>query len=149
LGGCDETIMVWNDFDLFLRFAIAAKRHAYVPGIFSNYYRFLDVKSLARRDPFVNALDRERVLLKAMDALTQLNGLTPTRRKAAAKAFFEVLRTAGISDPAWLGQMSRKIHELEPDFRPTGPTAYRVLATLLGIVLTERIAIKLRLLRNR
>src|SRR5262249_12706994 len=32
VGGCDESLKVWEDFDLFLRLALAGKKHGYAPG---------------------------------------------------------------------------------------------------------------------
>lgn len=144
LGGCDEKIKVWEDFDLFLRFAIAGKVHAYVPGILSNYYRCLDVKSLSRRDPRANAISREAVVLKALDALTSAKGLTAPRRKAAARALFGVLRTGGIREVTWLRGIVAKIRELDPGFKPFGSLAYRAVATVAGLVNAERVGIYLR-----
>jgi glycosyltransferase involved in cell wall biosynthesis len=149
LGGCDESIKVWEDFDLFLRLAMAGTRHVYAPGVLSNYYRYLDVRSLARRDPQGSALSRERVLLKTLETLARANALTPPRRKAAARALFGVLRTAGIGDPSWLRAIAAKIRELDPAFKPHGPAPYRAAASTLGIVKAERLAVQLRLLRNR
>ena len=144
LGGCDETLKVWEDFDLFLRCAMAGLRHAYVPGVLSTYYRYLDVHSLARRDPVGGALSRERILLKTLAALDQANELTSARRKAAARALFAVLRTAGIGDGAWLRRIAARINALDPDFQPFGTTPYRALARAFGIVRAERLAIGLR-----
>jgi glycosyltransferase involved in cell wall biosynthesis len=148
LGGCDETIRVWEDFDLFLRFAMTGKGHLYAPGVLSNYYRYPDVRSLARGDPQAGALSRERVLLKTLESLTRGDALTPPRRKAAARALFGVLRTAGICDLVWLRAITGKIHELDPDFKPHGPASYVAVASILGIARTERIAVQLRQLRN-
>lgn len=144
LGGCDETIKVWEDFDLFLRFALAQKRHVYAPGVFSNYYRYLNVTSLSVRDPIANALSRERIILKTLSTLEQSNVLTQPRRIAAARALFGVLRTSGISNLGWLRKVAAKVYELDPDFRPTGPPAYQAAARILGIVRAERLAIGLR-----
>jgi glycosyltransferase involved in cell wall biosynthesis len=149
LGGCDETIRVWEDFDLFLRFALAGWRHVYAPGILSNYYRYLDVKSLARRDLTANARARETILRKTVAALKEKGELTLPRCKAAAKSSFRVLRTAGISDPTWLQNMKRFIYELDPAFQPTGPVPYRALARLLGMATAERLAIALRRRQGR
>ncbi len=144
LGGCDETIKVWEDFDLFLRFVLAGRQHVYVPGTLCNYFRYLDVKSLARRDLGAGALAREGILRRTVAVLGDRGELTIARRKAAAKSLFRVLRTAGISDPEWLQNMDRFIYELDPGFRPTGPAPYRALARMLGIVIAERLAIALR-----
>jgi hypothetical protein len=149
LGGCDETIKIWEDFDLFLRFAMAGKGHLYVPGIFSNYYRYLDVQSLARSNPQASALSRERVLRKTLETLARDNALTPPRGKSAARALFGVLRTAGIRDPGWLRAVNTKIRELDPDFKPCGSALYVAVANILGIVNAERMAVQLRHLRNQ
>ncbi|HUM36995.1 MAG TPA: glycosyltransferase [Anaerolineae bacterium] len=144
IGGSDETITVWEDFDLFLRFALAGRRHVYTPGIFCDYYRYLDVTSLARRDPAANGRNRARILFKALETLEHSGGLTLSRRKAAARAFFAVLRTSGISDPQWLGQISAKIRQLDPAFQPVGNPGYRVAARLLGLINAERLAMFFR-----
>lgn len=144
IGGSDETITVWEDFDLFLRFALAGRRHVYAPGIFCDYYRYLDVTSLARRDPAANGRNRARILLKALESLERSGGLTMPRRKAAARAFFRVLRTSCISDPEWLGQIAAKIRQLDPAFQPLGNPGYRVAARLLGLVNAELLALSLR-----
>jgi hypothetical protein len=149
LGGSDEKTRAWGDFDLFLRFSIASRPHVYVPGTFSNYYRYLDVRSLARRDLRANALEREMILRNATAALKEQGTLTPPRRRAAAKALFSVLRTAGISDRAWLQNMAQFIQDIDPSFRPAGPAVYRALARTLGLVTAERIAIALRGFRGQ
>ena len=144
MGGSDESITVWEDFDLFLRFALAGRRHAYAPGIFCDYYRYLDVTSLARRDPAANGRNRARILLKALESLERSGGLTMPRRKAAARAFFGVLRTSCISDPEWLRQIAARIRQLDPAFQPVGSLFYRAAARLLGLVNAERLAMFLR-----
>lgn len=144
LGGCDENIKVWEDFDLFLRFAMAGNRHVYAPGIFSNYYRYLEVQSLARRDSAARALSRERILRNTIDVLGKTGGLTEPRRKAAARAFFGVLRTAGTSDISSLRRFAWTIQELDSGFLFCGTRAYRMTARLLGIVNAERLAVLLR-----
>jgi glycosyltransferase involved in cell wall biosynthesis len=149
LGGCDETIKVWEDFDLFLRFALAGRRHIYAPGILASYYRYLDVQSLARRNLGAGALAREAILRRTVAVLRERGKLTIARRKAAAKSLFRVLRTAGISDPAWLQNMKRLIYELDPAFRSTGPAPYRALARIFGLVAAERFAIALRRFRGQ
>jgi glycosyltransferase involved in cell wall biosynthesis len=149
LGGCDESIRVWEDFDLFLRFALVGRRHVYAPGILSTYYRYLDVQSLARRDPRANAMALESILRRIVATLSEQGKLTPPRRKAAAKALFSVLRTTGISDPAWLQNMAKFIHDLDPSFRPGGSAPYRALARTLGLATTERLAIALRGFREQ
>ena len=144
IGGCDENIKVWEDFDLFLRLALAGKKHCYAPGILSNYYRFLEIKSLARRDPTAGARSREKIILKTVATLEKTSQLTQPRSKAAARSLFGVMRTAGINDPTWLRQIAAKIYELDPGFKPSGSGSYKILATLFGLVLAERIAQKLR-----
>jgi len=148
LGGCDETIKVWWDPDLYLRLALAGRAHVYAPGVLSTYYRYLDVKSLARRDLQANARERELILRKTVAALNEKDMLTSRRRKAAAKACFGVLRTAGIADPTWLEDMTRFIFELDPAFRPTGPAPYRALACALGLATAERLAVAIRAFRR-
>ena len=149
LGGCAGDLAVWQDFDLYLRMAIAGRRHEYVPGLLSNYYRYLDVRSLARCDLKANALEREQIVRKTIETLSRGNALTPRRGKAAARALFGVLRTAGIVDIGWLRAVAAKIHELDPGFKPYGPAFYVAFAKVLGIVDAERIAVQLRLFRNR
>jgi glycosyltransferase involved in cell wall biosynthesis len=148
LGGCDETIKVWEDFDLFLRFAVAGKSHVYEPGILSNYYRYLDVQSLARRDPRGSAIYRGGILNKTVTDLQLQGGLTTPRSNAAARALFGVLRTAGIPDDKWLRATTAKILELDPGFRPRGPMLYVAAANVLGIARAERLGIRVRKLKS-
>lgn len=141
LGGCDETIKVWEDFDLFLRFALADRPHVYAPGILANYHRYLAVRSLGRSDPRISGRSRERILRASIATLARQGRLTGPRRRAAARAFFAVLRTANIPEPGWLRGMAATIRELDPAFRPPGNLNYRTVAALLGLAAAERVAV--------
>jgi glycosyltransferase involved in cell wall biosynthesis len=148
LGGCSGELKVWQDFDLYLRMAITGRRHQYVPGLLSNYYRYLDVQSLARRNLKVNALEREQILRKTVGELKERNGLTTARRRTAARALFGVMRTAGIIDPSWLHHMAGIIYEMDPDFEPQGTRVYRTISQVAGLVNAERLGILLRIVQR-
>src|SRR5439155_4497680 len=48
IGGCNSTTL--EDFDLWVRLALAGFRYGYLPGTFATYYRYTQVTSRSRRD---------------------------------------------------------------------------------------------------
>jgi glycosyltransferase involved in cell wall biosynthesis len=141
VGGCDESLRVWEDFDLFLRLAIAGKRHAYLPGPFANYHRYLQVRSLSRRNPHDNLTCRERIIRKAVKTLQEKNQLTPGQRKAAAHALHGVARGTFEYDRKWFRQLILDVYRLDPDFEPSGTFSYRAATRLLGFERAEKLAV--------
>lgn len=148
VGGCDESIRVWEDFDLYLRLAMAGKRHVYVPGLLANYHRYLRTKSLSRRNPKENLVYREKIIQNTVETLKATQQLTSNRCKAAAQALHGIARAAFEYDTQWFDRLIRSAYNLDQEFKPRGTLPYRIFSRLLGLSTTERIALLTRNLRK-
>lgn len=149
LGGFNEEMRVWEDFEFFLRCAIHNKAHYYQTGAISNYHRYLDHASLARRNALDNLLYRERAIDLALDQLRTLDGLTHARRRAVAGALHRLARMAFEILPEDYDRLLTRVYELDPDFSPAGTMAYRLAARMAGIRAADRVARATRHLRRR
>ena len=71
-GGCDPTLgNTCEDFDLWVRLAIAGFRFGYTQGRFANYYRYARVRSMSRRDRREFLEGEATIILKAIRLLEQ------------------------------------------------------------------------------
>ncbi len=142
VGGCDPTLInTCDDFDLWVRLGIAGFRFGYVPGKFSNYYRYLQVRSISRKNPREFFEGEARIILKAMRLLEAQNAATPARCRAATKRLHAVARNAFAIDRSWYGVLMKEVRRIDPHFQPAGPFAYRLAWHCFGMEAAELLAL--------
>lgn len=151
IGGCDSTLgNTCEDFDLWIRLAIAGFRYAYLPGRFANYYRYREVPSMSRKDSREFFEGEAAIILRAIRQLQAEKTDTTARRCAAARRLHAVARNAFGIDNAWYQELMKEIRTLDPQFRPTGRLPYRMAARWLGGEAAERLASwKRRMMQSR
>ena len=150
IGGCDSTLgNTCEDFDLWIRMAIAGSRYGYLPGRFANYYRYKEVASMSRRDRREFFAGEARIIRKAIALLSTQHAATKRRRAAAARRLHHVARNFFLRDRSSYETLMEEIHELDPHFRPTGTLMYRLMSRLLGFESTEHLAKLKRTLISR
>lgn len=141
IGGCDSTLgNTCEDFDLWIRLAIAGFRYGYLPGRFANYYRHKEVTSMSRRDPREFFAGEARIIRKAIALLSGQHAATKRRRAAAAKRLHHVARNLFLKDRSSYEMLMKEVHELDPHFRPAGTLMYRLITRLLGFERTDYLA---------
>jgi GT2 family glycosyltransferase len=138
IGGCNSTIL--EDFDLWVRLAIAGFRYGYLPGQFANYYRYMQVLSMSRRDPQDFFWGEARIIRNAIALLSAKHAATQPRRAAAARRLHGAARNLFVRDRQAYKALMKEVRELDPQFRPTGTTMYRLIAGLLGFENAEPLA---------
>jgi glycosyltransferase involved in cell wall biosynthesis len=149
IGGSDENLVNAQDFDLWVRLAIAGKRFGYVAGNFANYYRYKQRESLARGPRPQYWGDYEKAVRKAVSLLEAGGALTPQRRGAAANRLLLIARNVFLIDQTWFESLVDLIYTLDPFFKPAGSRTYRLAANLLGLRKAETIAVWSRRWRSK
>jgi len=141
IGGCDSTLgNTCEDFDLWIRLAIAGFRYGYLPGRFASYYRYKEVPSMSRKDPREFFAGEARIIRKAIALLSGQHAATKRRRAAAARRLHHVARNLFLKDRSSYEMLMKEVHELDPHFRPAGTLIYRLISRLLGFERTEYLA---------
>jgi glycosyltransferase involved in cell wall biosynthesis len=141
IGGCDSTLgNTCEDFDLWIRMAIAGSRYGYLPGRFANYYRHKEVPSMSRRDPREFFAGEARIIRKAVVLLSAQHAATERRRAAAARRLHNLARNLFLKDRPFYEKLMKEIRELDPRFRPAGTLVYRLTSRLLGCEKAEYLA---------
>jgi glycosyltransferase involved in cell wall biosynthesis len=141
IGGCDPTLgNTCDDFDLWIRLAIAGFRYGYLPGRFANYYRYTQVPSVSRKDPLEFFAGEARIIRKALALLSAQHDATKLRCAAAARRLHGVARNLFLKDRSSYETLMKEIHELDPNFRPDGTLIYRLISRLLGFENAEYLA---------
>jgi glycosyltransferase involved in cell wall biosynthesis len=148
IGGCDESLgNTCEDFDLWVRLAIAGFKYGYLPGYFANYYRYTQILSMSRKDPREFFEGEEKIILKALKLLKEREKLTDRHRRATALRLHHLARNVYKFDKQWYTNLLAEIYTLQPNFKPLGSKAYRLLADLLGLKSAEKLAVLKRKLR--
>ncbi|BAZ21024.1 putative glycosyl transferase [Kalymmatonema gypsitolerans NIES-4073] len=148
-GGWDEKLRAAQDRDFFLSVALNGAKVVYQPGCYSIYRRYGNVTVSSSSAPrWIES--HCAVLEKAEKKLIQMNQLTMRYRYALAKSYFELARDSLLIDN--YSQYIRFLEEaliLFPDFkRNSHRPFYRLVQSICGFRLTERIACRLVLLRK-
>lgn len=145
IGGCDPTLFnTCDDFDLWVRLGIAGCKYGYLPGRFANYYRYLQIHSISRRDRRGFFAGEETIIFNALKLLKSKGTLTSERRQAAARRLHLVARNVYTIDQQWFDRLHAEIFKLDPDFQPSGSWIYRTTARLLGLEKAEFLAVRTR-----
>jgi glycosyltransferase involved in cell wall biosynthesis len=140
VNGSNPDLVNAQDFDLLLRMAINGAKFKYLPGKFSNYYRHMNRKSLARGSRKQYWKDTEFVIENALKILETKNNLKSQYKKAAAQRLFHVARNVYKFDKNLNKMIYNKIKSLDPDFHPgKESTKFKILYSLLGYYNTERL----------
>lgn len=141
VGGCDSSLgNTCEDFDLWVRLGIAGFRFGYLPGAYANYYRYMNVRSMSRKDPSEFFEGEAGIIMKAVSLLTARQAATPARRRAAARRLQLVARNLFGINRSRFSALMAEVSRLDPQFRPVGTLTYRVAARLFGFEVAERLA---------
>ena len=142
VGGWKEDQPCCQEHELYLRLLIAGKRFRYC-GASGAVYRQWSEATVCRRD--MPEVHRQRLIIEQrLEGHLRQNGLlTAERLTAINQARFEIARMAWRYDQNAASDVVATIRQSQPDFRPKGdaaPAAYRLMLSLVGFRITEKIA---------
>jgi glycosyltransferase involved in cell wall biosynthesis len=144
-GGCDPTLhRTCDDFHLWIQMAIAGAKYQYLPGYFSNYYRYEDRLSISRTNQADFFRGEETIVENALAELSKTNQATVSRQAAAARRLHSIARNVYPVDRNWYARLMHRIKELNRNFSPTGSVQYRALWNIGGHQMAEWVACRLR-----
>ncbi|MWV26977.1 glycosyltransferase family 2 protein [Aurantiacibacter rhizosphaerae] len=149
IGGSNSKLVNAQDFDLVLRLAIEGKKFGHVPGLFAEYFRFVQAKSLAQGPRKQYWSDYETAVLDAVNIMEANDGLTLERRKAAAEKLHVIARSVYAIDKEWFSRLLCHLDALCPDYKPSGGGAYAAFGRVAGLRAAEAFAHGTRALRHR
>jgi glycosyltransferase involved in cell wall biosynthesis len=137
VGSSDESLINAQDFDVFLRLAINNKKFGYLPGNYSKYYRFVNVKSLARKSKKQYWTDYEKAVFKCFNSLFEKGKIDEKYLDIISKRLFLICRNIYKIDKSWANRLLKKIKKIHPGFKGPDDRIYRFLFILFGFYLTE------------
>ncbi|MBW4646748.1 MAG: glycosyltransferase [Goleter apudmare HA4340-LM2] len=148
IGFWNESLPIIQDARFLLDAALVGGKFIHVPGVQANYRVHKTATSLSRRnfasfmeDCFQNACQVEEIW-KAQGEIT------PQQRIALENVYGQTARFYFECDRLKFHQVLAKIHNLNPDYLPTGPKALRQLAKWFGYEQAEAIALHYRRLKS-
>ncbi|GEM_PF-461531 len=140
IGGADENLVNAQDFDVWIRLAIANNKWGSSPRLAGHYFRNLDQTSLARGSRKQYWTDTETVINKAFQLLESTRTCTPDQRLITAQRLHDVARNIYSIDRIWYQDTLKRIYEICPNFKAKGSFSYRSLTRILGVERSEHIA---------
>lgn len=136
-GEWDLGLKVNQDFDYFLRMAVAGARFAHVPVQTGSYRRHAGARIHARR-AVVRLTATLAVLARAERELAHNGGMTPSRSAALAEYYLRLGRSRFHVDRRLFRWATAKVRTLAPAYAPR-TKGERILASLLGMELAEAV----------
>lgn len=132
IGGGDRTLVNAQDFDVWARLALHGARFEHLDGVTARYRRFMNTRSLARRNHDRYFADYERALKKLLAEAEVAGRLDTPFRHAFARRLHWVARNVLQSNRAQYRELSETIDRVCPEFSPFGSKMYRTFCTFLG-----------------
>ena len=151
VGGWKEGQPCCQENELLLRLFRAEVRFGLVDA-YDAVYRFHNADSVSRRFPERVIRQRARLIDEFEAMLSQRNQLSDARRKAVARARFEMARSMYPADKSLARELMAKVLVFDPDIRIDSracPRFYRLALKLFGFDAAEGIASVTRRLRSR
>jgi glycosyltransferase involved in cell wall biosynthesis len=144
IGSWNESLPIIQDARFVLDAALAGGKFIHVPGVQANYRVHKTATSLSRRnlasfvqDCFQNACQIEEIW--------QAQGrITPKQRVALENVYGQTARFFFECDRLKFSQVLARIHNLNPNYLPSGPKALRQLSQWFGYEQAEAIALAYR-----
>lgn len=148
IGAWNESLPIIQDARFLLDAALVGGQFVYVPGVGADY-RVHRSNSLSRRNPvgFVHDVFRNACQVEAI--WKNNGGITTQRRAALEQAYGQAARFFFEHDRPTFYTVLAKIHELNPNYLPSAPTALRQLSRWLGYERAEAIALTYRRAKQR
>jgi glycosyltransferase involved in cell wall biosynthesis len=148
IGAWNESLPIIQDARFLLDAALVGGQFVYVPGVGADY-RVHRSNSLSRRNPvgFVGDVFRNACQVEAI--WKNNGGITTERRAALEQAYGQAARFFFEHDRPTFYTVLAKIHELNPNYLPSSPTALRQLSRWLGYERAEAIALTYRQVKQR
>ena len=148
IGAWNESLPIIQDARFLLDAALVGGQFIYVPGVGADY-RVHRTNSLSRRNPvgFVSDVFRNACQVEAI--WKNNGGINTERRAALEQAYGQAARFFFEHDRPTFYTVLAKIHELNPNYLPPGPTALRQLSRWLGYERAEAIALTYRRAKQR
>ncbi len=151
VGGWNDSQPACQEHELYLRLLMAGMRFDYCdhPGA---VYRQWSETTLWKADKGRTRRLRLDVVNRLEAFLEERVQLTPERRWAINQSRFELARMAWMSDPREATDIVERIRQSDPTFVPSGdaaPQSYRLLLSLVGFPMVERLAAWRRRLPGR
>lgn len=133
VDGGDETLVNAQDYDLVIRLAAKGCVFSYCPGPTSDYFRFGEVKSLARGKREQYFADYEKSTLGLLDQLERENRMDRTLGRAFAVKLHYIARNVYPFDKKKFTFLLDLVRQLDPLFSPPGSWKYRIFCWLFGM----------------
>ena len=137
-GPWDNTFMVSQDFEYFLRLAIRGCRFSYRDGI-TGFYRKHSFASVSEQSPSILGRTRQRILVQAEKWLRQQGEFKEQRVHAAVENYRRIARQAYPTDKECFGKSLDEVIRLCPQYLPPKPRA-RLIASIIGFRNYETLA---------
>lgn len=140
IDGADETLINAQDFDVWIRLAIAYRKWGFCKDLCGHYVRDINQSSLARGPRKQYWADTHKVVNKAIQSLKTEGALTAERQTAAAYRLHSAAKNIYSIDVHWYKQVIAQVKELAPAFTPEGTRLYQITAQMLGLEKADKIA---------
>lgn len=148
IGAWNESLPIIQDARFLLDAALVGGQFVYVPGVGADY-RVHRSNSLSRRNPVGFVCDVFRNACQVEAIWKNNGGITTQRRAALEQAYGQAARFFFEHDRPTFYTVLAKIHELNPNYLPSSPTALRQLSRWLGYEQAEAIALTYRRAKQR
>lgn len=143
IGGWNESLPIIQDARFLLDAALMGGQFVYVPGVQADY-RVHKANSLSRRHPIKFVLDCFNNACQVEEFWKANGGITPERQVTLEKVYGGVARFFFEYDRSKFYEILAKIHNLNPNYLPSGPRTLRQLSKWFGYEQAEAIALKYR-----
>ena len=141
VGGWREGQPCCQEHELYLRALMAGLRFTFTPTP-GAIYRIWSEGTLCRKDPLLVIHVRTALFDTLIEHLAQKNLLAETHRREIGRACFEMSRTFAQHDLAGAAayHAERKVRGLIHAAGPAAPLSYRIIHSLFGFTVAEKIA---------
>ncbi|MFN6460353.1 MAG: glycosyltransferase [Nostoc sp. DedVER02] len=147
IGAWNESLPIIQDARFLLDAALMGGKFVYVPGVQADY-RVHKANSLSRRNPTKFVLDCFNNACQVEEFWKVNGGITPERQVSLEKVYGGVARFFFEYDRSKFYEILTRIHNLNPNYLPSGPRTLRQLSKWFGYEQAEAIAFNYRRLKH-
>ncbi|MBW4518934.1 MAG: glycosyltransferase [Scytolyngbya sp. HA4215-MV1] len=142
VGGWKTDQPCCQEHELYFRLLMARKRFEYLNDA-SSVYRQWSESTVCKKNKAETYRRRLEITDNAEVYLKENKQLTPMRQQSIHQSRFECARQIWLFEPAWAIAIMTQVHQIEPNFLPTGnaaPANYQWFYRKLGFATAETIA---------
>ncbi|MBH8561048.1 glycosyltransferase [Nostoc sp. CENA67] len=147
IGAWNESLPIIQDARFLLDAALMGGKFVYVPGVQADY-RVHKANSLSRRHPIKFVLDCFNNACQVEEFWKANGGITPERQVTLEKVYGGVARFFFEYDRSKFYEILARIHNLNPNYLPSGPRILRQLSKWFGYEQAEAIALNYRRMKH-